>query len=474
MKKIISVLLIFSLAFSLFACASEEKSDDKMKYSGELFGPVKIADGVEDVYVGLDTAFVHIFRESDKENPVQSFTTSGFDDIENSARSIRAADVDFDGFNDLIIPFRRVADYQYYYVYTWNNDSETFSLVSSMSAIGNVEVCDGYIKGVSSEHGAYHLTKYYWVDGVLEEEEELDETMSIARECAEGILKKDGLTVTFGRDELVGMTLTKLYFIMDGGKTAAYVAVSYDGTRAFWSSASDVYFEVVRDGDEFKNGQSYSKMEYTGVPHGYAAEEYAKLNASAKEYYDMISDKLLSFAEIDFDSADAADAMEAYMKDHPVRSMCFVPKIMGNSVTGDYVAAWDNYNTGVTKDELAEGMSAYSDKISAIISEMPTGLEPIERYVYLAQKLQVLSDEEHHHGKDGDGLGIYIPGNSLNEKAAKTYTYMCEKAELYCVWDGEHNVIMDGTEKRIVSVYDAFAYPAGSDGWLDTFFAEED
>ena len=474
MKRISAVLLVILTVLSFASCGGKQADEaDGAEYTGELFGPVAVGEGEEDIFVGTDTSFVHIFKASDTKTPFQSFTTSGFDDVANSAKSIVAADADFDGFTDLIIPFRRVNDYQYYYVYLWNKDSGGYVFVPSASSIGNIEVKDGYISGVSAEHGSYEECEFVFEDGEFVDRNGRDEGIATAREYAAGLLGKDDFSLTFARDELIDMALSKLYFLTEGGEVTAYIAATYDNDRVFYSPLSDVYFEIVKRDGEYKKGDSFSKMEYDGVAEGYESAAFSKLNDNQKEYYDMIAEKLRAYDKIDYESPDAVAAMDAYMKDHPVTSLCFVPQIAGYSVRGKYVYTWDNYNTETSKDVLEEKMNEYSERISSVVGEMPTGLEPIEKYVYLAQKLRSLSDEEHHGGEE-NGMSVYIPGDSLDEKAAKTYAFMCEKAELYCTWDGAVNCIMDGDEKREVRVYDTYPFPGGSDEWFEVFFAEEE
>ncbi|MBQ6262677.1 MAG: hypothetical protein IJK58_04100 [Clostridia bacterium] len=472
MKRITAILLILVTVFSLASCKGGKTDEpETAEYTGELFGPVALGEGEEDIYVGVDTSFIHIFKASETKIPFQSFTTSGFDDVSNCIRAIRAEDVNFDGKCDLIIPFRRVDDYQYYYVYICGEGS-VYSFEPSMTGIGNIEVGDGFLTGISSEHGLYKETRYFWVDGVLEDEDGLDEQIGVAEEYAKGVLGKDALSLSFIRDELVDRTISKLYIAEENGEQIAYFAVSYDGTRVFYSPMSQTYFEIVKDGGEYSKGLSYEKLDYNGVPLGYAETAYEGLSDNQKEYYEMIGDRLRSYEDISFESPDAAEAMRAYMKDHPVWSLCFVPEIVGNSAGGYYCCTWDSYRRDVDKAALSGTMDRYKEKIRSIVSEMPTGLAQSERYVYLAEKLQITAEEEHHDGAE-DGLSVYIPGDSLNEKAAKTYAFMCETAELYCSWDGEYNVIMDADEKLTVSVYDAFAYPPGSDEWINEFYSGE-
>ena len=105
---------------------------------------------------------------------------------------------------------------------------------------------------------------------------------------------------------------------------------------------------------------------------------------------------------------------------------------------------------------------------------MPEGLEPIGKYVYLAEKMYIESEEEHHHGTGEDGIALFIPGETVEERAAKTFAYMCETAELYCTWNEDGpNEIMDGTEKKTVSVYETYSIPAGSEEWFNAFFKGE-
>ncbi len=400
MKKTIALLIAAVCLISLWGCGGEPEDEaPPVKYSGEYFGPVKVGEGADDVYVGLDTAFIYIFTGENKEEPSQMFTVSGFDDVGSCLKGIKADDASADGYTDLMIPFRRVDDLQYYYVYVWDNDTSSYVLIPSMSSVGNLEVTDGCLKGIASEHGAFHEVEYIWENGRFVEDEG-DEYLQVARELAAGMLGGADVTLTFGRDELIDMTISRLYFVSEGADVTSYIAVSYDKTRGFFSPASSVYFDIVRDGDKYKKGDSHKKMEYEGIPYGYGEAEYDKLDGNQKEYYGMIGSKLHAYDKIDFESSDAAAAMNAYMKDHPVWSQCFVPQIMGYSVGGYYCYTWDNFNTETSKETLSEKMDEYSKKVSDVVSQMPTGLEPIEKYVYLAQKLSVISEEEHHHGKD--------------------------------------------------------------------------
>ena len=475
MKKAFVILLAALMAFSVAGCGSGKgDNEETFVFNGELFGPVKIGGGEEDVFVGVDTSFVHIFKASDKDNPSQSFSTTGFDDVENSAKSIVTDDVNFDGYADITIPCRRAYDLQYYYVYLYNPDGASFSFVPELSSIGDLTVEDGFLKGIAEEHGAFAEMKYYWKDGSLEEEQQTDESMRLALECASSLLGKDGLTGTFARDELIDMTISKLYFVCEGNDPVAYAAVSYDLSRIFYSELSGVYFEVVKDGDGYKKVQSYSKLEYEGVPYGYPAKGRDSLNDNQKEYYDIIAEKLVNFDPISIESPDAAAAMTAYLADHPVCSLVFRAEIEGYSVKGEYYYSWAPYESDISKDVMSEKMNAYSGKIADLVSQMPTGLEPMEKYVYLAQKLRLASEEEHHEGVGEDGLAVFIPGETVDERAAKTFAYMCEKAELYCTWSSDGtNEIMDGEEKKTVSVYETYAFPAGSDEWFSAFYKGE-
>ncbi|MBR6917968.1 MAG: hypothetical protein IKN38_07260 [Clostridia bacterium] len=473
MKKLICILLALSLVPFFAGCGEEEaKTPDEVSYYGEKYGPIKINDGTDGIYIGVDTGFIYIFDEADTETSIQSFVTRGFDDIEYSKQAIRTDDMNFDGSRDLAIPFRRLDDHQFYYTYLWNNDTGMYTYDPDLMQIGDLEVCDGYLTGVKGEHGAYEEMNYYWQDGKLVSEEAFDQCAEAASAFAASLIE-GGATVSFARDELVDMTICKLYFASAADEVKAYIAVSYDCSRAFYSPATDVYFEIKPDGDGYKTGQSYSKLAYGGAVLGYSREAYSSLSDNQKEYYDMIEEKIKSFETIDFESPDAPAAMEAFMKDNPVWSWCFIPKIVGYSVTGRYYYAWADYEENVSGDVLSEKMDEYRKKMTDVVSEMPTGLEPIEKYVYLAEKLQVLEEEEHHHGSSGDGYDLTIPGDSLYERSAKTYTYMCEIAELYCTWDGGLNHIMDGAEKKTVDLYNAFVYPAGSDGWFEVFYAED-
>ena len=474
MRKITALVLFLLTVISVSSCGTKLPGPaDEFEYSGELFGPVSVGEGIEDVYVGLDTGFVYVFRGSEKKIPFQSFATSGFDDVENSIRSIVAADADFDGFTDLIVPFRRVGDYQYYYVYLWNSGNGGYMLVPSASNIGNIEVHDGYIAGIVTEHGSSELRELVWKDGEFVDRNEDDEGIATAREYAAGFLGDDPVSLTPAGDELIDMALSRLYFVTVNGEVTSYIAVTYDNTRAFTSQLNGVFTEIVKDGDGYKTGESFSKAEYTGVAAGYEAVAYSELSGEQKEYYDAIAEKISNYDTVEYKSSDAAAAMKAYVKDHPVASLCFIPQIEGYSVKGKYCYTWDNYNDLTSKDVLAEKMNEYSQRMSETVGEMPVGLEPMEKYVYLAQKLRHLSEEEHHEGRE-NGMSVYIPGDSLNERAAKTFAYMCEKAELYCTWDGGTNYIMDGGKVRPVRVYDAYPFPGGSDEWFEVFFAEEE
>ncbi len=474
MKRITALFLALLTVVTLASCGTKPSDTaDEFEYSGELFGPVDVGEGIEKIYVGLDTGFVYVFKESETKIPYRSYASSGFDDVENSIKSITAADADFDGYTDLIIPFRRIDDYQYYYVYLWNNDGGGYSLVPSASSIGNLEVRDGYVAGVVSEHGSYEQRELVWKDGELVGRNEEDEWIGTAREYVEGYLGKDAFSLTPAGDELIDMALSRRYFVTENGEVTSYIAVTYDSTRAFTSPLTNVYTEIVEDGGEYREGESFPKTGNGGVAAGHEYVYYSELSAGQKEYYDLIAEMLRNYDEIAFESPDAPAAMEAYMKDHPEASLCFVPQIVGYSVKGKYLYTWDNYSDETSKDVLAEKMNEYSERISSAVGEMPVGLSPLEKYVYLAQKLHHLAEEEHHEGKEG-GMSIYLPGDSLDERAAKTYAYMCEKAELYCTRDGEFNYIMEGGEKRAVRIYDTFTFSGGSDEWFEAYFAEEE
>ena len=478
MKKIIALVtaLIFA-ALAAAGCAGETKnvpasSDEPRRAPDDgFFGPVKIAEGIEDVYVKVETSFVSVYKASDLEEPSQQFPTSGFDDVNNSARAIVTDDMNSDGYSDLTIPFRRMNDMQYYYVYLYAPESDSFTLFPEMSKIGNLTATDeGYLVGYSSEHGA---TKYYFVDGELLDEAQTDESLATAISYAKGYLGDDDLTADFIRDELVDMALCRLYLVTRSGENVAYVAVSYDLTRVFYSELSGVYFDLEYDGENFTRGVgNYSKMEYTGNISGYESKGHEALGAAGREYYDMIGERLSEFAPIDFESPDAVEAMSAYMHDDPVWYCCFTPKIEGSSVTGRYYYTWATYEDDISSEVLRTEMDKYSARIGEIVGEMPTGLEAKERYVYLAEKLRYLAEEEHHK-ESTDGFALEIPGETVDERIAKTFAYMCKKADIYCTWDGNYNTIMDGDTERTVSVYSTFRIVPGSDEWFDAFYVED-
>lgn len=478
MKKIIAVLLLAALLFSFAGCASENETDEKdkeneVKYTGELKGPF-FPSGSENGYlVGIDDSFIYLYKDSDREHVFQYYSVSGFDDTAYSLSGVRSEDINFDGFSDLVIPFRRVDDLQYYYAYLWDGEKGNYSLCADVMGIGEFTVCDGWIEGKEYFNGELITVKYMWEGSELESEAETDRIAALALDIAKGLTGKDGLSVTYTRDDLTDLTLTRLYTVSEGAKSIAYVAINYDMTRFFWSEMSEVFFEVSLD----ENGkliktQSYSKMKYDGVPYGFSEEEYGKLSSTEQNYYDMIREKLLAFENISYESAEAVTAYKALIKDHPIFSNYFNGEVMGNTLTGSYFYQWSTYSEEISPDVISEKLEEYRNLIFSYVESMPLGLEPIERYVFLAQKLQHECAEEHEHTVK-DGFGIQISGDTSGEQIAKTFAYMCELAELYCTWDGGYNMIMAGTELTKIDLYESSRCEAGSDEWLSAFYAED-
>lgn len=410
------------------------------------------------------------FKESGKETPDQYFPTSGFEDVAYSADNVRAEDVNFDGYFDIVVPFRRLYDLQFYYVYVWDGASGLLRFVPDMTNIGDFKVGDGIITGYYAEHGEPEQFEFVWKDGNIVNVGEVDETVSIAEEYAREYLGSDDVRAVFVRDELIDMAISRLFFIYEKEEIVSYIAVSYTKDRVFASPMTDVYTELIRDGDALREDGEYSREEYKeGDKYGYVREGYLNLGEKGKELYDEIASEIAAFEPVDIQSPDAPAAMDAYIKDNPLCSLFFVPEISGYSVKGKYYYSWEPYAAQADAETMRGAADEYSVMMEGAVSEMPTGLSQTEKYVYLAEKLRLLSEEEHHTGTDSVA-GLYIPGDSLGEKAAKTYAFMCELADVYCTWDGEINCIIVDGEKRRVNVYDTYPYSPGTDGWFEKFY----
>ena len=83
--------------------------------------------------------------------------------------------------------------------------------------------------------------------------------------------------------------------------------------------------------------------------------------------------------------------------------------------------------------------------------------------------MQVMLREHHEHGL-GDGFGTLIKGDSDNERYAKTYCYICEKANLYCKATGSTNIIKSGAEDVEVDLHSACRCIPGADDWKAAFY----
>lgn len=78
---------------------------------------------------------------------------------------------------------------------------------------------------------------------------------------------------------------------------------------------------------------------------------------------------------------------------------------------------------------------------------MPSGLSDSDRYIYLAQKLTSVYLSEQSHGSDGV-FGLLVAGDGENERFAKTFRTLCEKANLYRTVSGSLNIIKIEGEKN--------------------------
>ena len=472
-KRFLSVVCFVIAAICLAGCNKAENGEQKpVIEKNDPVGPYNVCEGY-DFYFDVTDSYIAVYKAEDTEEVFQCFNHDGVEDAAYSLEALRFEDVNFDGCPDLLVPWKRVDGLLHYYAFLWNTQYNEFTTAPSLAAVGTLTVCDGYIEGERlSESGEIYKVKYYWCDdGALEEESAADDDAAAALEFAKALTGEEEVSVTYDGDALIDKTLCRKYSVISGGEQISAVALNYDYSRLFAADDNMVYFEMKKSDDGFKKEASFSTDTYGGEPYGYFCEEYALLNEREKELYNEIYLKVMNVESFSYDSEDAVKAVTALCKDHPFVDCFFEPCIEGTKLSSSYFYSWAPYvaKEDADADVIKSAVAEFEEYIDSIVSAMPAGLSGTDRYIYLAQKLQTVYLNETEHGAE-DNFGLLVKGDSENERFAKTYCMICEKANLYCTVSGSKNIIKIIDEKTEVDVRNACRAIPGSEEWQKTFF----
>lgn len=473
--KLSSIMLVLSITLAAFLGGCKGTDEPKDEFGGvdpeALLGPYSIFEGGMTFYFDLREDRLTVYENGAFDSFYQNFYHSGVSDLEASKAGIRFEDVTFDGCRDLMIPQRSVDGVQYYYGFVWDEESKNFSFEIEFLDIGNPTVSDGCILGTESHNGEMHTTEYFYVNGdFTHEHHHEDEYLKIVEQYVRGYLTKESLTCEYTSWELIDNTACKKYFVYDGDRVIAAAGISPDGERVFYSALTESYYEILSQDDTFKTGdESYGKMEHTGEVFTYVATGFESLSDGERELYGKIYGDITSFVDGEYTESGAEKVIKAILNDHPeINNYCRYDEKNG-VVTTTLYAKWAPYKKP-SADELKAALEEYDSYTDGIINSIPVGLEPTEKYIFLAQLLQILSKE---HSDDEPLLELLIAGDSKGEKLAATYKHLCEKASVYCSVDKDKNTILIGGEYVTVDVEDTFGKVPGSDEWMESFFGSD-
>lgn len=475
MKKINVLLIILSLAvtLSLFGCeknAPAENGQESIDPS-TLIGPVSIFDGGMTFYIDINETSVAIYEDGSFDAPYQNFAHAGLANIEASKSGFSAVDLNFDGYLDLTVPQRTVDGIQYYYGYLWSDESKTFSFNSDILNIGNLTVGDKCLLSTEIHNGKEMVVEYYFEDGKLVHEHvEDDPLLVIAETYMKGFLKKDGIEALFTSWELIDNAICKKYFILEGDNVIASAAVNATGERVFYSPVTDSYYEITTEGEEYlQSDKTYGKIPHVGVIFTYVNAAYESLSDEEKVFYNKIYNDITTFTANEYTEENALKIVEAVLADYPELRNYFRYTERGGIVNSSFFVKGAPYKE-VVPDEINAAMDEYDAFAQGIIDTMPVGLEPEEKYIFLAQRLLVLTKE---HSEHEPSFGKMIQGDSKGEQLSRTFKFLCEKAQIYCTTEGNKNTILIDAEYVTIGLEDTFNYVPGSDKWMEQFYDED-
>lgn len=471
MKRSFIIITAFLMVLSsLFAC---EKSDGKVTEPldpAELTEAFSIMDGGMTFRIGIDEARFNFYEDGVYDTVYQSFQHPGVESVELTKSGIRFEDANFDGFTDVLLPQRKLGEIQYYYGYFWVEEEKLFNMNSEILNIGNPVINENSIHGVVEEHGHSYEAEFFYEDGhFVSDHSHHDERMEVALTYMKGFLGKDAIECQFTSWDLVDKSICKKYFVMENGTPIAACAVNADGKRVFYSPLTEAYTEIIFAEESYAEGsESFGRMDHTNEVFTYVAEGYESLTDGEKEIYGNLYSELTEYKAIENITEEQTAPLKAVFLDHPQLYNFYRFEERHGMAEVSLYCKWAPYKTPEAS-ELAKAVSEYSAFTDEIINSIPVGLEPLEKYLYLAQRLQLMVKE--HEGKDIP-FELLISADSNGEKLSRTYKHLCEKAQLYCTYEGSTNTILVNGEKITVSIEKTSNNVPGSDKWQSAFFME--
>lgn len=463
-------MVFLMAALCLFGC---EKTDGKVTEPldpEQLTEAFSIFDGGMTFRLDIEEDRFSFYEDGVYDSVYQTFQHSGIEDVEISKNGVMFEDVNFDGFTDVIIPQRKLGELQYYYGYLWDEEKKVFIMNLEFLNIGNPVINENSVSGTVSEHGSEHEAEFFYEDGhFVSEHEHEDPYLEVAEAYMKGFLGRDDVECLFTSWELIDSSICKKYYVTENGEPFAACAVNADGSRVFYTLLTESYTEIIFAEDAYsESAESYGKMEHTNENFTYVAEGYESLSDDEKDRYGALYSDLTAFKELETVAAEDVSALYAVFSDHPDLYNYYRVEEKHGIISAKLFCKWAPYKTPEAS-ELTEAVTEYDAFIDGIVSSMPVGLEPLEKYLFLAQRLELMSK-----GHEGDEVTfeLLISADSQGEKIARTYMLICEKAQLYCTYEGNVNTVLVNGEKVNVSVEKSFNHVPGSEKWFSAFYME--
>ncbi len=476
MKKTSTLIILLILAFALILCGCEKEDGVKTPPIDPttLAGPFSIFEGGMTFYVDVQSNRAVIYEDGSFETVFQTFSHAGVADVEISKAGIKFEDFTFDGFCDFYFPQRTVDGIQYYYGFIWEEETMSFVMEVDFLNLGNPTLGENCILSTEVHNGETVTVEYYYKDGKFTHEYiEEDPYLPVAKTYIKGFLAKEDLEVEFTSWELIDSAICRKYYVYEGETVVSAVAVNADGSRVFYSPLTESYFEIIKEGEAFvQSDESFGKMPHTNEVFTYVPTGFESLSEDDRELYGKMYADMIDLTAAQYTEATAETVIEAVFEDYPVLRNYVRYKDKGGIVTTEFYVKWAPYKTA-DAEEIKAAVKEYEEYTDEIINTIPVGLEPMEKYLFIAQRLQLLT-KGHNHDHSGEDCGeplfeILISGDSKSERLSRTYKYLCEKAQLYCRCEDGENVILQGTTYFEVDLEEAFNYAPGSERWLEKF-----
>ncbi len=473
MKKISIILISIILTAILILCGCEKNDGvETPPIDPEtLTGPFDLFDGGMTFRIDIAKDRITIYEDGSYDTVFQTFLHSGVADLETSKNGVKFEDFTFDGFKDFYFPQRDVNGISYYYGYAWDEENKAFVLVTDFLKIGNPTLGENCILSTEIINGETVTVEYYFQDGKLTHEHiENDPYLVVANTYMRGFFGKNELKAEFTTWELIDSAICRKYYVYEGETVISAAAVNADGSRVFYTPLTETYVEILHDGESYTQGDvNFNKMEHTNEVFTYVATGYESLSDADRELYGTIYSDIMEFKAAEYTDANAETVLTALLGDHPIMHNYVRYKEKGGIITTEFYVKWAPYKAPVP-DDIEDAVKEYDAYTDEIINSIPVGLEPMEKYLFLAQRLQLLTKgHNHEEGEECEEplFEILISGDSKGERLARTYKYLCEKAQLYCEVNGKENIILQGNTHFTANLEEAFNYAPGSEKWLE-------